>query len=174
MKSVTYEELNKMLTNLCEERTGLQFQVDENNLRIQETQSLNQKIMESEEEDFRIFSPRKYKNLYKDELEQSNIKKEDYEAQNNQLFEKIEKLDSIIKVMQDVVDESKVDEEEEQATAVSGLAELQGSLFENLEHVLHRVELSIKFMNQDPDRSKMELAVVSENLRKILQHNIEE
>lgn len=173
MKSVTYEELNKILTNLCEKRIGLQSQVDENNLRIQETQSLNQKIMESEEEDFRIFSPRKNKNFYKDELEQSNIKKEDYEAQNNQLFEKIEKLDSIIKVMQDVVDESKVDEEEEQATAVSGL-ELQGSLFENLEHVLHRVELSIKFMNQDPDRSKMELAVVSENLRKILQQNIEE
>lgn len=174
MKSVTYEELNKMLTNLCEERTGLQSQVDENNLRIQETQSLSQKIMESEEEDFHIFSPRKHKNLYKDELERSNIKKEDYETQNHQLFEKIEKLDSIIKVMQDVVDESKVNEEEEQAIAVSGLEELQGSLFENLEHVLHRVELSIKFMNQDPDRAKMELAVVSENLRKILQQNIEE
>ena len=173
MKSVTYEELNKILTNLCEEKIGLQSQVDENNLRIQETQSLNQKIMENEEEDFRIFSPRKNKNFYKDELEQSNIKKEDYKAQNNQLFEKIEKLGSIIKVMQDVVEESKVDEEE-QATAVSGLEELQGDLYENLEHVLHRVELSIKFMNQDPDRAKMELAVVSENLRKILQQNIEE
>ncbi|MDE7269254.1 MAG: hypothetical protein K2N81_02140, partial [Acetatifactor sp.] len=107
-----------------------------------------------------------------DELEQSNIKKEDYETQNHQLFEKIEKLDSIIKVMQDVVDESKV--YEEQATTDSGLEELQGDLYENLEHVLHRVELSIKFMNQDPDRTKMELAVVSENLRKILQQNIEE
>ena len=63
MKSVTYEELNKILTNLCEKRIGLQSQVDENNLRIQETQSLNQKIMESEEEDFRIFSPRKNKNF---------------------------------------------------------------------------------------------------------------
>lgn len=177
MKSNTYEELNKILRDLCEERTILQSRVDENNLHIQETQSLNQKMSEKEEEDYLIFSPRKNKNFYKDELEQSNIKKSDYETQNHQLLKKIEKLNSLIKVLQDVAEESKVDTEEEQKqTALSDpkLVDLQGSFYENLEHILHRVELSSKFINQDPNRAQMELAVISENLQRILQQNIEE
>lgn len=168
MKPDTYEELSGVLKNLCDERTVLQSKVDENNLHIQETQSLNQKIMESEEDDFHIFSPRKYKNIYKDELEQSNIKKADYETQNNQLLKKIEKLDSLIHIMQDILEENEAEEkqnEEKQNT---------GDLYENLEHILHKIEISINFIKPDPGRARMELEMVSETLQKILQQNIEE
>lgn len=157
MKSDTYEELNNALRNLCEERTFLQSQIEENNLHIQQTQSLNHKIIDSEDEDFRIFSPRKHKNHYKNELEQSDIEKIDYKTQNSQLNRNMEKLNSLIKIMQDVLEDN-----------------ADNNLYENLEHVLHRVELSIKFISQDPDRAKMELSIVSENLRHILYQNIEE
>lgn len=173
MKPDTYEELSGVLKNLCDERTVLQSKVDENNIHIQETQSLNQKIMESEEDDFHIFSPRKYKNIYKDELEQSNIKKTDYETQNNQLLKKIEKLDSLIKLMQDILEEGKAAEKQNEEKQNEEKQTID-NLYENLEHILHKIEISISFIKPDPERAKMELEMVRETLQKILQQNIEE
>ena len=93
MKANLYEEMNHVLSDLCEERTDLQSQIDTNNLHIQETQTFNKKIQENEEDDFRIFSPRKNMDLHRSELEQSNMEKEDYEKQNSQLEKRVEKLD---------------------------------------------------------------------------------
>ncbi len=165
MKANLYEEMNHVLSDLCEERTDLQSQIDTNNLHIQETQTFNKKIQENEEDDFRIFSPRKNMDLHRSELEQSNMEKEDYEKQNSQLEKRVEKLDTIINIMQEVLKdtEKKVNE-----------PTVDLNLYNNLESVLHKIQLSIKFISQDPDRAKLELSMIVEALQKILQQNTEE
>lgn len=166
MKSDTCEELKSILNNLCEERNAIQSQIDENNLHIKEMNSIDKKMQEREDDDFRIFSPRKNKDtLYREELEQSNAGRTDYETQNDELVREINRIDSIIQIMQKVLEET---EPEKEQTEFSNT-----NVYESIEHLSYKIELSMKFIRQDPDRAKQELLLVNEKLQEILQHNTE-
>ena len=111
MKISTYQELNRTLKELCRERDDLQAQIDDNNLSIKEAQRLAKEILDREDEDFKVFSPRKIEDLHKVELEQFDLKKINLERQNGQLTFERDKLNKIIHVMQLVLEE--VDEEQD-------------------------------------------------------------
>ncbi len=105
MKYSTYEELNSLLQEFVSEKNKLQKQIDENSLKIHEAECFAQELLGKEAEDFKLFSPRKIEDIYKNELEESSAKRADYEKQNSQLTEKRDKLVSIIDILQRVSDE---------------------------------------------------------------------
>ena len=79
MDASVYNELQENLNQLRKERKELQSSIEENELKIQEAQCFADKIMRKDEEDFTVFSPRKYEDLYRDELNASNDRKKNYE-----------------------------------------------------------------------------------------------
>ena len=102
MNPTTYEELIGLLAELNTERNDIKKEIDDNTLQIIEARSYTKEILDREEEDFKVFSPRKIEDIYKEELEKSNVKQADYENRNQLLVEKKEKLDSIISVLEKV------------------------------------------------------------------------
>lgn len=179
MNSTTYDELNRVLHELYKIKENLQSQIDENSIRIQEVQNYAKGILSKEEEDFKVFSPRKVENIYKDELEESRIKQADYENQENQLLGKREKLNSLINVMQKIAEEDHPPVSNNQESSDSHPQktkknkqgddrELLDSIYLQLSQVMNKIELSAKFSTQDPARTKMELKLVNENLKKII------
>lgn len=179
--SVVYEEFQELLEDLKTKKENIQKQIDDNNLQIIEAKSYAKEILNREEEDFRVFSPRKIEDIYKDELEKSNVKQANCEDQNQRLIVKKEELDSIISVLENVALEfhkSSVDEVEEYETSVSGEEEnveyidnvdneVINKTIQNLNSIRHKVDLSIKFIQQDPMRTKLELEAVSKSITRI-------
>jgi hypothetical protein len=185
MNSTTYNELNRVLQELYKIKDHLQSQIDENTVRIKEVQNYTQGILSKEEEDFKVFSPRKVENTYKKELEESRLKQADYENQENQLLGKREKLNALINVMQKIAEEDrptvsdvqkpnslpkKKTHKHEQPVDDKGLLE---DISQQLNHLIDKIEVSTKFVIHDPVRTKTELKLVNENLKKII-HEIDE
>jgi len=105
MNPATYEELIGLLAELNTERNDIQKEIDDNTLQIIEARSYTKEILDREEEDFKVFSPRKIEDIYKEELEKSNVKQVNFENRNSVLIQKKEKLDSIISVLEKVSSE---------------------------------------------------------------------
>lgn len=110
MKSATYDIMNALLKKLQSESNQLQGQIDDNNLRIYETQSLALELVGKEEDDFKFFSPRKMKDIHKDELEQFDEKKSEYVNINKGLIAQKDKLDFIIDVLLTISEEYEEDQ----------------------------------------------------------------
>lgn len=203
MNPATYEELKSLLYKLNSEKADIQKQIDDNTLQIIEARSFAKEILDREEEDFKVFSPRKIEDIYKDELHKSNVKQTDCENRNQVLFAKRQELDSIISVLEKVVEEiamerleksveqnsdeisNKTSSEEsghqntmehditesnaiEPVTTEPDLTkEIICKTIKNLNHLTHKIELSTKFIHQDPMRTKIELETVNKSIKKI-------
>ncbi len=193
MKLSTYEDLKKLLQEFCEKRDALQIQIDDNVLHIQEAEVYAQKITNSKQKDFDVFSPRRTKEMYKSELEQSNMKKADYEELNARLIQERDQLNWMIDVLERVADESRVEEENEEnrdnkenkenegsknkgnenkdrikESNYVGKDDLPESLVADLKSLNHKIGLSAKFIRLDPVRAKSELNRATENLQNII------
>lgn len=174
MNSANYDDLKKMLQSLREERDILQKQIDENELSIQELDCHVKSILSKDEEDFKVFSPRTAESFYRDELEQLKNQKTELQQSNNQLLHDRNKLNSIIEIITKVITDEKgcslsltllsIQEEDRKRIA----RDLHDSSLQNLAHLVHKIELSTMFIDQDPVRAKLELAVVNKNLKQVI------
>lgn len=184
MDREAYEELESILNRLSEQKEEIQLKIDSNELHIDEAECFTRKILEKEEEDFCVFSPRKFTDLYKDELNKSEENKLFYQKENEALLHKRNEIDSILSILQkmkeeiiisdDIIDpaDNKSDmelsiihlqEEDRQRIA----RDLHDTVLQNITHSLHKIELSTKFIDQDIVRAKLELASVSKELKEV-------
>lgn len=181
MNSSNYEMITEMVKELRQEYDRLQEQVDEYVLKIKEIDSFIQSFFDKKNEDFEIFSPRKMEEIHKEEIDRADSEKISYQQKLNQcyheqnsLYSKIEKLEKIIHDEQEFHDDSKIkkrnltilniQEEDRQRIA----RELHDTSLQDLTHLIHKIELSSMFIDQDPVRAKLELAVVNKNLRTVI------
>ena len=76
--------------------------------------------------------------------------------------------------MKDILEEEKdlsnlmalsIQEEDRQRIA----RELHDTSLQNLAHLIHKIELSSLYIDQDPVRAKLELSAVNKNLREIIE-----
>lgn len=196
MSPDTYEELRELLQKMNHEKYDLEKQIEDNMLQIFEARSYAQEILDKEEEDFKVFSPRKIEDIYRDELEKSNVKQADYENRNQRLIARREELDSIISVLEKVVQETSKDNKDENEpvednTADDTLENISDNTSEesipdvhenvvndtmkdtlnksvqNLTYLMHKINLSTKFIRQDPMRAKLELETVNKGIKKV-------
>lgn len=174
MDSAAYEELKKLLEEFYAERDVLLKKIDENNTSIREVDYHTESILNKDDGDSKLFSPRTAESLYREELEQLEKKKVEYQQQNNLLFHDRNRINSIIEILEKIIRNErglsnnltilKIQEEERQRIA----RDLHDTSLQNLAHLVHKIELSSLFIDQDIARAKLELAVVSRNLRDII------
>lgn len=170
--SVLQEIYDRCLKDRIEIKESIQKTED----RISEIDLYLNTIEEDSEFDLKVFSPRKSEVFLKDkerniqyQVEKQNLgnrRREQY-SKLNQLDIQIEQLELLIKNLYEtrfkIID---VQEKERQRIA----RELHDSTVQNLTHLIHKIELSSMFIDQDQIRSKLEL----ESCIKLLKTSIEE
>lgn len=153
----------------------MEQKIESNLLKIKEADFYMQSFMKKEDCDFKVFSPRNAETVYKEEIEKAKNERETccYENQNlmhdkNILALRIKTLEQVIeqeKVFSGNLAVLKIQEEDRHRIA----RELHDTSLQNLAHLVHKIELSTLFIDQDPVRAKLELSVVNKNIKEIIE-----
>lgn len=184
MNSESLELLNKMLEDFIQERNEVKKQIDSNINRMKETESFVKSLSQSEDKDYRLFSPRSSGSVFQEEIYRSQKEIDTYKDIDKEYCTKLSYLDSYIKALQKISEiENKkefhvdselrdrnltvlnIQEEERQRIA----RDLHDTSLQNLAHLVHKLELSSLYIDQDPVRAKLELAVTSKNLKSVIE-----
>lgn len=189
-----YDILKSIYNDLVIDRTKLNHKISENTDKIKEINLYLESLFEKEDIEYEVFSPRNIQSVYKDKIESQNSEKETLLKENNILIrkinlinEKLEKLDIVLKNMSDtespkehfhlISDLSNCESVNDVSYLILELQEkerqriardLHDNAVQNLTHLIHKIELSSKFIDQDTVRAKMELLDISRNIRLII------
>ncbi len=182
MNAANWEMLQDMLQDLRQDRDKIQESIQENLVRIQEADYYLQSIFNGEDTDYKVFSPRNVETLYKEEIEKNKSEKALCQKENIGLYHERNKLSSEIEKLEKILQSEKqysmdFTENARKNFAVLSIQEadrqriardLHDTALQNLAHLVHKVELSSLFIEQDPVRAKLELSVVGKNLKDVI------
>lgn len=181
MNFSNYEVIMDLIRELQQEYNDIQKLIDEYFLKIEEIDCYIQSFLEKEDEDYKIFSPRNAEEIHKVEIERANEEKINLQQELNQCYHdrnllksKIEKLEKIMDNEQEYhldMDVQKknlailnIHEEDRQRIA----RDLHDTALQNLAHMVHKIELCGKYIDQDLVRAKLELSVVKKGIRTVI------
>lgn len=173
MNSINYQILENILEDFNHEYEVLQEQINSNMLKIKEADYYENLLLEKEDADYKVFFPRDAESVYKTEINQGRENKRIYEEENNKLLQRQEELSSKIEQLNKVIVEEKeqdyislnIQEADRQRIA----RDLHDTSLQNLAHLVHKIELSSMYIDKDPLHAKLELSVVSKNLKSIIE-----
>lgn len=158
------------------DRIGTKENIQKITNRLSEIELHLNSMRQDDEFDLKVFSPRKSEDLSKDKERISQLENEKYELENSKrkqeaelskLDTQIEQLEQLIKNFNDTRFKI-IDVQEKERQRIS--RDLHDSTVQNLTHLIHRIELSSMFIDQDKIRAKLEL----ESCIKILKTSIDE
>jgi len=181
MNQSSYDILTAMVEDLQKEYSQLQEKIDDYLVQIKEADCYIQSFYDKEEEDFKFFSPRNVEDLYGEEIARTKTDINTLQQQLNKYYHEQNILRSRIDKLNNVIGEEKgfhvdsdavkknlsilsIQEQDRQRIA----RDLHDTSLQNLAHLVHKIELSGLFIDQDPIRAKLELAVISKNLKSVI------
>lgn len=173
MENSALDILEEIKSGFVEEKEDLTKKLQLNKDQIYEIDRYVDSLIHNEEADYKVFSPRNIEDVYKEQINEKYVQKENIENENqyhyhrlNLINDKIEKIDSVIKKLnvRHGLNSLNIQEEDRQRIA----NELHDTSLQNLAHLVHTIELSSMFIDQDPIRAKLELATTSAQLKKVI------
>jgi len=163
-----YEELKKEKEDKISVLDGLKNEISEIDFYLNS-------LFGKEENDLKIFSPRKPENVYRDIIEEKNNKREmlilKCDELEKQIFLKDKRMHQLEKILSDssmlhVKQLSILDTQEKERQRIA--RDLHDTSLQNLTHLVHKVELSSLYIDKDPVRAKLELATIEKGIRKVI------
>ena len=174
MSSDDYSTIENIVREMRQELKELDNQIKYNLQCIKEADVYANLFTVSEPEEYKLFSPRNSENVHKDEIEKARREKKSCEKQNEELnarrtylFRQIQDLENILTHKDDVSDgytALTIQEEDRQRIA----RDLHDTSLQNLAHLIHKIELSSLYMDEDVIKAKLELSIVSNVLKKTI------
>lgn len=171
MNADIYDALIEILDELKKDRSNIDEQLQRNLQCIKEAEVYAKTFLSSEPDDVKVFSPRNPDVIYKNEIESMERKKSHCECENKSLDQKKKIISSRIDRIEKILEsESKniavlsIQEEDRRRIA----RDLHDSSLQNLAHLIHQIELSGLYIDEDPIRAKLELSVVNMRLKEII------
>lgn len=182
------EYLQKRLEFLSDERVILNVKINKINSDIDNIDEMIKQVSKEVDNAFEIFSPRQKKNDFaKQEIDKLLSNKQELKDSLSQLTEQANELDDDIKCIREALGEP-VEEEtnlslneednlgedkmcgikilEQQENERSRIArDLHDSVVQVLTNVIHKCEMCSKIIDVDAIRAKLELEIMSKNLR---------
>ncbi len=166
-----YNTLNDILIELKQDRYYLEEKVKKNLSDIRETEIYVESFKTTDSDDIKVFSPRNKEILYKDEIEKAELKKSDCIKENAGYNKKIDILTSRINRIESILENESgnftilsIQEEDRKRIA----RDLHDTSLQNLTHLIHQIELSGLYIDQDPIQAKLELSLVNKKIREII------
>lgn len=169
-----YSKLYEVIHSLKQEQEELQKQIDDNLFKMKEAEYYIESLFEKEEKDFKVFSPRDIETKHKDDIEKIKRQKSEYINNNELLITKqnevilnIKKLEFFLQEKIDrYTDLSVINIQEEDRQRIA--RDLHDTSLQNLTHLIHKLELAGLYIEQDPIKAKLELAVIKQSLKNII------
>lgn len=170
-----FEILQEIYLNLSEEKEEVNSIIKNNLNRIQEINAFLLSV--KEDFDFKVFSPRSEENIYRDKIAVFECERKKLEDNNKSCLNKLNKLDKQIEQLKLLIDNLKnskinkiydildIQEKERQRIA----KELHDSTIQNLTHLIHAIELSSMYIDNDPISAKLELETCIHKLKFIIE-----
>lgn len=166
-----YNTLNDILIELKQDRYYLEEKVQKNLSDIKETEIYVESFKTTDSDDIKIFSPRNKEILYKDEIEKAELKKSECIRDNAGYKQKIDILTSRINRIESILENESgnftilsIQEEDRKRIA----RDFHDTSLQNLTHLIHQIELSGLYIDQDPIQAKLELSLVNKKIREII------
>lgn len=166
-----YVKLSELLNEIRREREEVDAELQNNLSSIRAEEIYAQNFMDSESEDYKVFSPRSMELIYKDEITKVKNQKSSYEEINKKLRHKknilsswIERIEQVVKSENNDLNVLNIQEQDRQRIA----RDLHDTSLQNLAHLIHQIELSSLYIDQDPIRAKLELSIVNKRLRETI------
>lgn len=166
-----YTVLSELLNEIRKEKDEIDAELQNNLSSIRAEEIYAQNFIDSEPEDYKVFSPRNTESLYKNEIARIENQKSEFEEKNKSLYHKknilsswIERIEKVIKSENDDLDVLNIQEQDRQRIA----RDLHDTSLQNLAHLIHQIELSGLYIDKDPLHAKLELSVVNKRLRETI------
>ena len=176
MDSSSYEIIQAMYDELKKEQTSRRTALQEKKSKIAEIDIYLNGLLNKEESDLQVFLPRKVDDVYRDVIEQSTQQKEKLLGECDELEKRfhsdenrIEQLEKILSdtSMSHVKQLSILDAQEKERQRIA--RDLHDTSLQNLTHLVHKVELSSLYIDEDPVKAKLELATIEKGIRKVIE-----
>lgn len=175
MDSSNFEIIQTMYDNMRKEQTERQLVLQEKRSNIAEIDIYLNSLLNKEESDLQVFLPRKVEDVYHDVIKQNNRQKEILLAECDELEKqihsdeiRIEQLGTLLSgaSMFYLEQLSILDAQEKERQRIA--RDLHDTSLQNLTHLIHKVELSSLYIDEDPVKAKLELATVEKGIRKVI------
>lgn len=158
-----YNILNEMLQELRQESTEMDAEMNRNLRYIREAEIHLKSFTESESDDFKVFSPRKAGIIHKEEIEKICSEKTDYEEKNQELNRKRQALAARIAKLENILRHRECDFD----LQAENIRKRQDSLAQNLEELVHKMELSSACIDRNPIQARQDFAIIGKCLKEI-------
>ena len=166
-----YNVLNDILADMHHELSELNKKQEYHLQCIKQDDIFIRSFVDSEPDDFKLFSPRNAEDMHRIEIERTISDKEVHQKeydilskQVNEFNERIEKLERILEHKDDNIALLNLLEKDRQRIA----GELHDTSLQNLAHLVHKIELSTLYIDQDILKAKLELSVVNKILKETI------
>lgn len=174
MKKDKKSVLEELYEDCLENRKDLNKKIQDNLNKIDEIDVFLKSIEDTEEADYKVFSPRSIKNKNRVQIEDYQKLNKQINNENHFYYLKLEKLNRQIDSLKFFLTEDNnsdkhlkiLDVQEKERSRIA--RELHDSSLQNLTHLVHMIELSSMYIDQDPIRAKLELVSCSKNLKQII------
>ncbi|MDD3139109.1 MAG: sensor histidine kinase [Lachnospiraceae bacterium] len=174
--------LQEMVDEFLLEKKTIEKEIFENQNSVKEIDLYIQSLFEKEDVDYEVFSPRNIKNIYKDKIDSQKKEKNEFLKKNALLNNRLSIINERISSLNHVITNTYLKNEKYiNSTNISSVIldiqekerqriarDLHDNTVQNLTHLIHKIELSTKFMDQDTIRAKMELMDISKNIKEII------
>lgn len=171
-----YEIIQTMYDELKKEQTSRYSDLQEKKNKIAEIDTYLNSLLNKDESDLQVFLPRKVEDVYHDVIEQNKQQRDKLVSECNELEKqfhsdenRMEQLEKIISgsSMLHVKQLSILDAQEKERQRIA--RDLHDTSLQNLTHLVHKVELSSLYIDEDPVKAKLELATVEKGIRKVIE-----
>lgn len=170
MQLKDYEILKELLDEFQQELSEVDDRLQKNEQEMKVAEVYLASYVDSKSEDQKIFSPREDSSLA-EEMDRVNALRDSCEEQNRMLREKKNQLRERINRLKVVLDHKDFDftvldvqEKERQRIA----RDLHDTALQNLTHLIHKIELSSLYIDQDQTKAKLALAEVNQVLKETI------
>ena len=172
MKSESYEVLLQILREYKIELVEIEKKITANELKIKEASYFADSILNKDDENTRLFSPRSTEDVCKKELSRTKQEIVSYELENKRLNQekkviqsKIERIEFIFSREEKSFHNALNLQEEDRARIARDLHDIS---LQNVTHLIHKIELASMYIDKDSLRAKLELSVVNKNIKTII------
>ncbi|MCM1122464.1 MAG: sensor histidine kinase [Eubacterium sp.] len=172
-----YEIIQEMYDDLKKEQTRYLAELSEKKIEIETIDAYLNGLLNKEESDLKVFLPRKVEQVYADVIEQNRQKREKLVAECDGIEAKMHLEDNQIERLEKVLAEkpfmihvkqlSILDAQEKERQRIA--SDLHDTSLQNLTHLIHKVELSAIYIDEDPVKAKLELATVVKGIKEVIE-----